>query len=89
MKTEDKYKDGVTLMADAIRREQAEEEKKRQQTVTGNVSDATAQFSGKSVPAPDKTPAPQQNTSESTPAQTSAPQQGEGNAEPDGTMYTE
>ena len=54
-------KDGVTLMADAIRKELAEQEK-ASQSVTGNVSDATAQFSKKSVkpePKPEPEPQPQ------------------------------
>ena len=55
-------KDGVTLMADAIRKELAEQEK-ASQSVTGNVSDATAQFSKKSVKSEPKTePQPEPKT---------------------------
>lgn len=43
-------KDGVTLMAEAIRKEI--DEAKANVVTTGNVSDATAQFSKKKVPSP-------------------------------------
>lgn len=48
-KTEE-YKDGVTLMAEAIRREREEEKKKaEEEKKKTNVSQATAQFSNKST----------------------------------------
>lgn len=83
MKSEDKYKDGVTLMAEAIRREQAEELKKQEEALKNskNVSDATAQFSGKQTPKQTTAPAP---------APQPEPQsQPEESHEPDGTMYTD
>lgn len=45
-------KDGVTLIADAIRREIAEQEKANQSVNASNVIDVTAQFKngGKTVP---------------------------------------
>lgn len=58
-------KDGVTLMADAIRKEIAD----AQATVvtTGNVSDATAQFSKKKPPTPsENTPVAQGNAPKSS-----------------------
>lgn len=82
MTSEEKYKDGVTLMAEAIRREQAEELKKQEEALKNskNVSDATAQFSGRQTPK-QSTPAP---VSQSDPEP-----QPEENHEPDGTMYTD
>lgn len=57
-------KDGVTLMAEAIRKEI--DEAKANVVTTGNVSDATAQFSKKKVPSPsDSTPVAQANAPKS------------------------
>lgn len=57
-------KDGVTLMAEAIRKEI--DEAKANVVTTGNVSDATAQFSKKKVPSPsESTPVAQANAPKS------------------------
>ena len=57
-------KDGVTLMAEAIRKEI--DEAKANVVTTGNVSDATAQFSKKKVPSPsESTPVAQAKASKS------------------------
>lgn len=70
------YKDGVTLMAEAIRREQEEALKK---VVTmPNVSDATVQFSNKSTQSLASKPEPKVE-----------PQPDESAGEPDGTIYTD
>lgn len=58
-------KDGVTLMAEAIRKEI--DEAKANVVTTGNVSDATAQFSKKKVPNPsENTPVAQANAPKSS-----------------------
>lgn len=56
----DKAKDGVTLIADAIRKEQAEALEKASKETRGNVIDATKQFSngGKK---PEEKPEPESN----------------------------
>lgn len=56
----DKAKDGVTLIADAIRKEQAEALEKASKETRGNVIDATKQFSngGKK---PEEKPEPENN----------------------------
>ena len=74
-------KDGVTLIADAIRKEMEIENAK--QTVTAsNVADATAQFSNKKAPADNKT------TDMSNKTDTSDNADNTDNA-PDGTPYTD
>ena len=82
------YKDGVTLMAEAIRREQEEALKEAQKkTGKANVSDATAQFSNKSTATAQPSTV---QTSTSTPSQTAtATESSDSSPEPDGTMYTE
>lgn len=82
----DTYKDGVTLMAEAIRREQEEALKEAQKTVKSNVSDATAQFSNKSTATAQ--PSTVQNST-STPSQTAtATESNDSSPEPDGTPFT-
>ena len=69
-KTEE-YKDGVTLMAEAIRREREEAKKKAEEEKKNtNVSQATAQFSNKST----------------APAQPKAEPEPKNDGEPDGTI---
>ena len=80
----EKAKDGVTLIADAIRREMAEEEQakaKQTTTPTTNVIDVTAQFSKPPVKATETKP-PETAPDVSNKTDTS----NDGNKD-DGTMY--
>lgn len=71
-------KDGITLMAEAIRKEIAEAEAKAKKTnAIANVADATAQFAHKTTEAPKAPVTP------STPAPQETPDTNDGTSEAD------
>ena len=77
----DEYKDGVTLMAEAIRREREEARKKAEEEKKNtNVSQATAQFSNKST-----APAQPKAESKAEPEPKTEPEP-KNDGEPDGTI---
>lgn len=79
--TKNEVKDGVTLIADAIRKE-IEIENAKQTVTASNVADATAQFSNKKAPADNK------SADVSNKADTSDNTDNTDNA-PDGTPFTD